>query len=55
MFNMFFSAKGKQGTGLGLFITQRIVKQHGGEIKAESVKGKGTAITVQIPITIPMS
>jgi signal transduction histidine kinase len=26
MFNMFFSAKGKQGTGWGLFITQRIVK-----------------------------
>jgi signal transduction histidine kinase/FixJ family two-component response regulator len=55
MFNMFFSAKGKEGTGLGLFITQRIVKQHGGEIKAESAKGKGTTITVQIPVTIPAS
>jgi signal transduction histidine kinase/FixJ family two-component response regulator len=55
MFNMFFSAKGKQGTGLGLFITQRIVKQHGGEIKVNSAKGKGTTMTVQIPITISLS
>ena len=50
MFNMFFSAKGKQGTGLGLFITQRIVKQHGGSIKVESAKGKGTTLSVRIPI-----
>jgi len=51
IFNMFFSAKGKQGTGLGLFITQRIVKQHGGNIQVESAKGKGTTLKVRIPIS----
>ena len=51
MFNMFFSAKGKQGTGLGLFITQRIVKQHNGHIQVESAKGKGTTLKIRIPIS----
>lgn len=50
IFNMFFSAKGKQGTGLGLFITQRIVKQHGGNIQVRSEKGQGTSLSVRIPI-----
>lgn len=50
IFDMFFSAKGKQGTGLGLFISQRIVKQHGGEIGVKSEKGEGTTMTVRIPV-----
>jgi signal transduction histidine kinase/FixJ family two-component response regulator len=51
IFDIFFSAKGKQGTGLGLFITQKIVKQHGGKISASSQKGRGTCMTIRIPIT----
>lgn len=50
IFDMFFSAKGKQGTGLGLFISRRIIRQHGGEIRVESEKGEGTTMTVRIPV-----
>ncbi len=37
------------GTGLGLMITERIVREHGGTIAAESKKGEGTLFTVSIP------
>lgn len=53
MFNLFFSSKGKAGTGLGLFITKKIVDQHGGSISVESEKGKGTRIRIRIPRTPP--
>lgn len=49
MFNLFFSTKGSQGTGLGLFITRKIIQEHGGEIQAESTLGQGTRIKVSIP------
>jgi signal transduction histidine kinase len=38
------------GTGLGLFLTRRLVELHGGTILAESEKGKGARFTVSIPI-----
>lgn len=37
------------GTGLGLYITKRIIEAHGGEITVESKSGEGTAITVYLP------
>jgi signal transduction histidine kinase len=49
MFNLFFSTKGRKGTGLGLFITNRIIGQHGGVVSVESDPGKGTKFTVRIP------
>ena len=42
LFDLFFSTKGKKGTGLGLFIAERIVKQHGGRVDVLSTPGKGT-------------
>lgn len=39
------------GTGLGLAIVQRLVVLMGGEIRAESEKGKGTTMFVQIPMS----
>jgi len=53
MFNLFFSSKGKKGTGLGLFITNKIIQKHGGAIAVRSTFGKGTDISIRIPKAIP--
>ena len=37
------------GTGLGLVVTARIVRDHGGTIAAESAPGEGTTFTVKLP------
>ncbi|MCP4577044.1 MAG: GHKL domain-containing protein, partial [Deltaproteobacteria bacterium] len=49
MFSLFFSSKGQQGTGLGLYITNRIIEQHGGRITVDSTPGQGTHIGIRIP------
>jgi len=45
----FFTTKEK-GTGIGTFILKEIVKGHGGEVKVKSKKGKGTEITILLPM-----
>jgi signal transduction histidine kinase/CheY-like chemotaxis protein len=49
IFNLFYSTKGKKGTGLGLYITNKIVQQHRGEIQVDSHPGQGTAVRVKLP------
>lgn len=47
----FFTTKQPgEGTGLGLSITYNILKEHSGELKVDSKKGKGTSVTVMLPI-----
>ncbi len=49
IFEPYFTTKEK-GSGLGLMITYRIIKAHGGEIKMKSKVGEGTEITVILPL-----
>jgi len=48
IFEPFYTTK-KKGTGLGLMIVQRIVRQHGGHIELESRVGQGTTFRLWLP------
>jgi signal transduction histidine kinase/CheY-like chemotaxis protein/tetratricopeptide (TPR) repeat protein len=50
LFTPFFTTKGERGTGLGLCLSQQIVERHGGEIALDSEPGKGTRVSVTIPV-----
>jgi two-component system NtrC family sensor kinase len=49
IFDPFFSTKGTKGTGLGLSVSYGIIRQHDGEITAESQEGEGTTFTIKLP------
>ncbi len=49
LFTLFFSSKGAKGTGLGLFIVNHVVAQHGGTISVASQPGEGTRFEVCLP------
>jgi len=46
----FFSTKSDHGTGLGLGIVYGIVRRHGGKIDIESEVGRGSTVTILLPI-----
>ncbi|MEA3438164.1 MAG: ATP-binding protein [Thermodesulfobacteriota bacterium] len=51
IFDPFFTTKPTgEGTGLGLSVSYGIIKNHGGEILAESKRGKGSTFTVVLPV-----
>jgi len=49
VFDPFYTTKAT-GTGLGLFVSQRIVKAHGGTIDVSSTEGKGACFTIALPV-----
>ena len=49
IFDPFFTSK-TQGSGLGLTTVNRIVSDHGGEVKVSSVPGKGTEVEIFLPV-----
>lgn len=44
-----FASGRSEGTGLGMLIVQRVVRDHGGEIEIQSRPGQGTTITLFLP------
>jgi len=58
LFSLFFSTKGEQGTGLGLWLVQSLVQKHGGRIRFRSrIDGessvRGTIFNVWLPLEAP--
>ncbi|MFH1314156.1 MAG: ATP-binding protein [Candidatus Eisenbacteria bacterium] len=49
VFSLFFTTK-PEGSGLGLFIAKRIVRDYGGSISFESTEGKGTCFSILLPV-----
>jgi signal transduction histidine kinase len=50
IFSVFESRKGNRGTGLGLPVSQKILREHRGDIEVESELGVGTAFTLHWPL-----
>lgn len=49
IFQSFFSTKGAEGTGIGLMMAQKIIKQHHGSIEVKSELGKGATFIIRLP------
>ena len=52
IFSLFESRKGARGTGLGLPVSQKILREHGGEIVVESTPGRGSSFILEIPAVL---
>jgi len=50
IFEVFASTKGSRGTGLGLPVSQKIVREHGGKIAVSSTVGQGSTFVIELPM-----
>jgi signal transduction histidine kinase len=55
IFKPFVSTKGAKGTGLGLAVSRKILREHGGDITVQSHVNKGSKFILRIPIKSPLS
>jgi signal transduction histidine kinase len=53
IFTLFMSSKKSRGTGLGLSVSQKIVNEHGGQIRVTSQPGQGARFIVEWPAVYP--
>jgi signal transduction histidine kinase len=51
IFQIFASSKGSRGTGLGLPVSQKIIREHGGKISVSSRPGHGATFVIELPMT----
>lgn len=49
IFRLFYSSKGNKGTGIGLFITRRVIHKHGGRVTASAEPGNGARFKIFLP------
>jgi len=54
IFRPFLSTKGSKGTGLGLAVSRKILREHGGDILVQSQPGKGTKFILRLPVRSPL-
>jgi len=50
IFQVFSSSKGSRGTGLGLPVSQKIIREHGGKIVVTTSPGRGSTFTLELPM-----
>jgi signal transduction histidine kinase len=55
IFSIFESKKGSRGTGLGLPVSQKIMREHGGDIRVESTPGSGSRFYLELPAQGPQA
>ena len=51
IFKPFLSTKGARGTGLGLPVSRKTLREHGGDVVVESAPGEGATFTLCVPVT----
>jgi len=52
IFELFMSTKGGRGTGLGLTVSRKILREHGGDITATSTPGAGSTFVLEFPLQV---
>jgi signal transduction histidine kinase len=55
VFKPFVSSKGAKGTGLGLAVSRKILREHGGDILLQSQPDKGSKFILRLPLKNPLS
>ena len=55
IFKPFVSTKGARGTGLGLAVSRKILREHGGDILVQSQPGKGSKFILRLPSRSPLN
>lgn len=55
VFRPFVSTKGAKGTGLGLAVSRKILREHGGDVQVESAVGKGSLFRLRLPMSVQVA